>query len=70
MDEIVKAVAEKTGLPEEMARTAVTMVVNFVKAKLPRPIASQLDGLIAGDVNPDDLLKGGGGLLGGLFGKK
>jgi hypothetical protein len=65
MDEIVKAISEKTGLPETQARQAAETVIEMLKDKLPAPLAGQLDGLIDGK---------GGGLgdvaktLGGLFG--
>ena len=62
MDELVKMVAEKTGLSQEMATTAVTTVLDFVKKKLPAPIASQIDSVIGG-ASPASA-------LGGLFGKK
>lgn len=60
MDEIVKLVSEKTGLSEEMAEEAVTLVLDYVKEKLPDPIAGRLDTLLEGDTASD--------LLGGLFG--
>jgi hypothetical protein len=46
MDELIKQVAAKTGLGEAQARTAVETVVTFLKAKLPGPIAGQIDGLL------------------------
>jgi hypothetical protein len=65
MDELVNLVAKKTGLSPDMAKTAVTLVINFIKQKLPAPIASQIDTVLAGgSVNP---LAGG---LGGMLGKK
>jgi hypothetical protein len=68
MQEIVKLVIEKTGLPEAQAKQAVEVVINFLKTKLPAPLAAQLDGLIAGGGVPNlDTLTGG---LGGMFGKK
>lgn len=60
MDEIIKLVSEKTGLSEEMAEEAVTLVLDYVKEKLPDPIAGRLDTLLEGDTASD--------LLGGLFG--
>ena len=60
MDEIIKLVSEKTGLSEEMAEEAVTLVLDYVKEKLPDPIAGRLDTLLEGDAASD--------LLGGLFG--
>jgi nucleoid DNA-binding protein len=65
MDELVELVAKKTGLSEEMARTAVNTVIDYLKDKLPGPAGAQLDALLkGGDVS--DLLGG----LGGLLGKK
>jgi hypothetical protein len=69
MEELVRQVAERTGISEEQARGAVETVVGFLKDRLPAPIASQLDGVIGGEEG-----KEGGGLsdltsgLGGMFG--
>lgn len=68
MQEIVKLVAEKTGLSEAHAKVAVETVLTFLKSKLPAPIASQLDSVIAGGGTPD--LGDIAGSLGGMFGKK
>ena len=68
MQEIVKLVSDKTGLPEAQAKLAVDTVISFLKAKLPAPLASQLDGVIAGGGMPD--LGGLASGLGGLLGKK
>ncbi len=62
MDELVKLVVQKTGISEDQARQAVTVVLNFLKERLPAPIASQVDGVLG---NP-----GVAGALGGLFGGK
>jgi hypothetical protein len=68
MDELVKLVASKAGIPEKKAEQAVETVLGFLKDKLPAPLAGQIDGLLAGgDLGGlDDLTKG----LGGLLGKK
>ncbi len=66
MEEIIKLVVQKTGIPEATAKVAVETVINFLKQKLPAPIAGQLDGLIENADKLDDLTQG----LGGLFGKK
>ena len=66
MDELVKLVAQKAGISEEQAKVAATTVIGFLKAKLPAPLASQLDGVLGGGGLSPDLAKG----LGGLFGKK
>ncbi len=65
MDELIKLVAQKTGLSPDKARVAVETVVNFLKKKLPPTIAGQLDAILAGGNFPDNLTKGLGGLLGG-----
>lgn len=58
MDELVKIITEKTGINEDQARQAVTLVLDFLKKKLPAPIASQVEGVLRGSL-PN---------LGGLFG--
>lgn len=67
MDELVKMVSEKTGLSEEMSRQAVEVVLDYLKDKLPEPIAGQVDNLLeGGDLGDLGNLAGGlGGLLGG-----
>lgn len=66
MDELVKLVAKKTGLAEDQARMATQVVIDFLKKKLPAPVASQIDGVLQGSGNVGDMAKG----LGGIFGKK
>lgn len=60
MDELVKMVAQRIGISEDQARTAVELVVSQLKTKLPAPLAGQIDSALSG--------KGGGlgGMLGGL----
>jgi len=68
MDELIKMIVQRTGISEEQAGEIANIVLEFIKSKLPGPIASQLDSLISGE--------GGGvlgtitGALGDLFGKK
>ncbi|NPV86872.1 MAG: hypothetical protein HPY45_12785 [Anaerolineae bacterium] len=69
MDELVKLVSQKTGLPEDKAKLAVETVLNFLKQKLPAPLAAQLDGLLDGNIGMDDIAGLASGLS-GLFGKK
>jgi hypothetical protein len=69
MDQIVKLVAQKTGLSEEKAKIAVETVIGFLKDKLPAPIAGQIDSVLGGEGGAPGL----GGLaqgLGGMLGKK
>jgi len=65
MDELIKLVSQKTGLPQDKAKVAVETVVNFLKQKLPPNIAGQLDALLSGGNIQDNLTKGLGDLLGG-----
>jgi hypothetical protein len=66
MEELIKQISEKTGLSADQAKSAVEMVVNYLKTKLPAPLASHLDGILAGGGGLGDLAKG----LGGMFGQK
>jgi len=72
MEKLVSMVSEKTGISEDQARQAVTMVVGFIKERLPDPIAAKVDGLLEGDGGGLDVsdLGGVGNLAKGLFGKK
>ena len=70
MDELINMVAEKAGLTADQAKTAVTTVLDFLKQKLPTPLAGQIDGLLSGGgdalKNVTSMAQG----LGGMFGKK
>lgn len=61
MNDLVKIVSQKTGLPEAQAKIAVDTVVGYIRTKLPTPIAAQLDQLIGGGA-----AAGGGDILGAL----
>jgi len=69
MEELVRIVSERTGLPQDTARTAAEAVLTYLKEKLPAPIAGQIDGFLA---NPGSAGETGGtmGNLGGLFDRK
>ena len=43
MDELVKLLTEKTGLPDDKARMAIETVVDFLKQRLPSTVAEQLN---------------------------
>ncbi len=61
-------VAEKTGISQEQATTAVKTVVNFLKDKLPAGIGQHLDSFVNGENNMGGL----GDLedkIGEMFGK-
>ena len=78
MEDLLKAVAEKTGLPVEKAKEAVDAVFAFLKDKLPEPIVGQIQKVMEGGGGAlggvaDKLGDMAGGLtdtLGGMFGKK
>jgi uncharacterized protein (DUF2267 family) len=69
MEELVRQVAERTGISEEQARTAVTTVLGFVKERLPEPIAGQVESALSGQPGEGGGLGSLGGALGGMFGK-
>ena len=69
MNELVNLIVSKTGIPAATAQTIVKIVLDFLKKKLPAPVAGQIDSLLAGDDN----VKKAEGVLGNvssLFGKK
>jgi uncharacterized protein (DUF2267 family) len=72
VEQLVAQIAQRLGVSNEQAMEAVTMVISYVKDKLPPPIAEQVDNVLAGQ----DLSQLGDqaqqvlGTLGGMFGKK
>ena len=64
MDELVKMVSQKTGLPDDKARMAVQVVVDYIKKKLPGPVAGQIDTVLQGGGGLADAAKSMGGMLG------
>jgi hypothetical protein len=69
MQELVDLIVKKTGIPAATAQTVVNMVVDFLKKKLPAPIAGQIDGLLKNEAG----VKSAENMLGNLtsqFGKK
>lgn len=65
MDKLLELVQEKAGISADQARSAVEAVVDFMKDKLPEPIASQVMKFVEDDGDDD----GGGDLLGGITDK-
>ncbi|MFZ3078893.1 MAG: hypothetical protein WA109_04330 [Bellilinea sp.] len=66
MDELVTLVVKKAGLSEEVARKAVATVIDFLKKKLPAPVAGQIDLVLGKSGGKEALAKG----LANLTGKK
>jgi len=48
MEELVDLVSKKTGLNKEQASAAAKIVLDFVKSKLPAPVAAQVDAVLSG----------------------
>ena len=69
MDQLVKMISERTGLPEAQARDVAMMVITYLKGQLPAPVAAQIDGLLGGQ-GGGDAAQQAMGALGGLFGNK
>ena len=68
MEELIRQVAERTGISEAQAQTAVTTVLGFLKTRLPEPLAGHLDSFLGGGAAPGGLGGAAGDLLGGLGG--
>ena len=70
MEHIIKMITEKTGISNEQATTAVNVVTDYIKEKLPAGMAGQLDGLLKGDTSSlGNMADGIKDSLGGMFGK-
>jgi nucleoid DNA-binding protein len=48
MNELVQILVAKTGLSQDKAQEVVDTVVTHLKARLPGPLASHLDGILNG----------------------
>ena len=68
MDELIAQITQRTGISAEQARQAVQVVADYVKTKLPAPLASQVDAALGGAA-PGDVAGQASQMLGGLFGK-
>ena len=69
MNELVNLIVKKTGIPAATAQTVVNMVIDFLKKKLPAPVAGQIDGLLSNDANVKTA-EGALGNVSSMFGKK
>ncbi len=70
MATLAQLVAEKAGITESQAQMAVKTVADFLKEKLPAPIAGQIDAVLAADASSvagaaESVMKGLGGFMGG-----
>jgi hypothetical protein len=62
MNELVNLIVKKTGLPQAMAMTVVNIVIDYIKKKLPAPIANEVTAFL----NNDAEIQMAENLLGGL----
>jgi nucleoid DNA-binding protein len=46
MKELINVIVQKTGISEENAQKSVQVMLGFLKAKLPAPLALQLDSFL------------------------
>ena len=63
MDELIKTIQEKTGLPVDKAQDVIETVVNYIADKLPGPIGDQVSGFLEGGGGDGGGGEGGGGLM-------
>ena len=66
MEELIKQLQEKTGLPVDKVQDVIETVIGFVSDKLPGPIGDQVKGFLGGGDDGDD---GGDSDGGGLMDK-
>jgi hypothetical protein len=67
MEDLIKQITERTGLPADQARAAAQTTIDFIKQKLPESMRDYVDtALNSGMI--DDVASQAGGMLGGLFG--
>jgi hypothetical protein len=48
MNELINIIVQKTGISQENAQKSAQAVVDFLKSKLPAPVAAQLDLFLSG----------------------
>lgn len=47
MNELISLVTSQVGLPQDKAQMAVTVILGFLKQKLPAPVASQVESYLS-----------------------
>ena len=60
MNELFDIIVQKTGISQENAQKVVQVTVDFLKSKLPGPIAVQLNSFLMGGTNLSRVLAGKG----------
>ena len=73
MEKLISELVEKAGLSPDMAQKASTVVVDFVKDKLPAGLSEKAEDLLQGKLDFNSILSslqgGAEGGLGGVFDK-
>jgi hypothetical protein len=63
-EQVINLIVKRTGITQENAEKAVLVVFDFLKTKLPAPMASQLEPfLTGGPVNANAITEQAGGFL-------
>ena len=72
MDELIKLLTEKTGLPEDKARMAADTVIGFLKQRLPGTVGEQLNSILSAPSSPGlaEKMKGMAESVGSVFTRK
>ncbi len=65
MNELIEQLKSRVGLDDSKAQSAAQTVIDFLKQRLPGPVASQLDSVLAGGG-----AEGIAGKVGGILGRK
>ena len=65
MNELIEQLKSRVGLDDNKAQSAAQTVIDFLKQRLPAPVASHLDNVLAGGA-----AKGIEGKLGDILGRK
>jgi nucleoid DNA-binding protein len=65
LNQLIDLVVKKTGLKADQAKTVVQIVLDFLKQKLPAPVAGQIDAVMKSNVDVSAAANMVGGLLGG-----
>jgi hypothetical protein len=66
MNELIEQLKSRVGLDDMKANSAAQTVIEFLKQRLPAPIASQVDSALSGGGS----MEGMKDALGGVFGKR
>ena len=51
MNELINLIVQKTGISQENAQKAAQTAIDFIKSKLPAPVASQVDAVVGGEMS-------------------